>query len=560
ASLSEQKPSISSNTVLRLDFDDPIPEHTDNLSNGSFSLNEKKILGLHKIVATIDNAANDDKIKGIFLETDLLSVPGFSATSELRKALQNFKDQGKFIIAYSKYYSQAAYYLASVADEVYMPPMGIIDMRGFAAQVPFYKEMLDKVGIEMQVFYAGDFKSATEPVRRREMSDSNRLQLRVFLDAMQNTMIGDIAKSRNIAPSDLEVLIDEFAGGVPKRAEAAGLVDSLAYREDVLDAIRAKLGYSGDRKIKFASLSSYNKANPPKMGDYDEESRIAVVYAEGNVVDGKGNNGEIADLKYNKVFEKIRKSKKIKAVVLRINSPGGSSLSADNMYQAIEAIKESGKPVIVSMGDYAASAGYYIAAHADSIIAQENTLTGSIGVFSMVPNAENMLNNKLGIKFDTVQTGKMSAGLTPFYGLSESEKKWFQTRTDVAYDSFLELVAEGRDMTKEEVGRIAKGRVWTGMKAKELGLVDEIGGMEKAIEIAAEKAGISSYRLVEYPYVKSQFEQLLEELSGDLDPSTAFSKTLKAKYPALHASYDHIESLINSKGLQATLPFVIPFE
>jgi protease-4 len=559
ASTAEQKPQVSSNSVLHLSFDNIIPEYTNNLEAAGFDIYDEKTLGLHEIIGTINNAAEDNRIKGIFMEVDALMTGGTASAAELRKALLDFQNEGKFILAYSKYYTQGAYYVASVADELYVHPLGIIDFRGFSAQIPFYKNMLDKVGVKMQVFYAGQFKSATEPYRRTDMSPQNRFQVRQYLNGMYDNFLEDISQSRSIDVPELKRIANDFLASDPQKAVELKMVDVAGYRDEALASLRDRLGLEKDEKIRFISLKNYNKANPPSLGSYSSD-RIAVVYAEGGIVDGEGSNGSIGDKRYNKVFNDIRKDDRIKAVVLRVNSPGGSALSAENMHHEISRLKATGKPIVVSMGDYAASAGYYISCLADSIVARPSTLTGSIGVFSILPNAQNLLNEKIGINFDTVRTGDFSAGLTPFYDLTDKETRWFQKRTEDMYETFLGKVAEGRNMTRDEVHKIAQGRVWTGEEALEVGLVDQLGDLDKAIEIAANMADMDDYRIKEYPFIKSAWLELLEELSGEKDNDFKFQALLKAQWPDYYPYYKELKAIQEAEGPQMRLPFFIPFE
>ncbi len=559
ASQAEQTPQVYSNSVLRLTFNDFIPEHTNNIESAGLELYPEKKLGLHETIGTIKNATRDNRIKGIYLETDALMTGGPASAAELRETLEEFKESGKFIVAYSKYYTQGAYYLASAADEVYINPLGVIDFRGFAAQIPFYKNMLDKVGVEMQIFYAGQYKSATEPYRLTKMSPQNRFQVRQYLNGMYDNFLEDISDSRAVEVKELKRVANNFLASKPDQALQHKLVDVVGYKDEAMASVRDRIGLDKDEKIRFISLSTYNKANPPRKGDYSN-GRIAIVYAEGGIIDGYGSNGSIGDKRYMKVFNDIRKDDRVKAVVLRVNSPGGSSLSAENMHHALSRLKESGKPIVVSMGDYAASAGYYIACLADSIVAQPSTLTGSIGVFSMIPNAQQLLNDKLGINFDTVATGDFAAGLTPFYDLTPKEERWFQVRTEEMYDLFLGKVAEGRNMTKNEVHKIAQGRVWTGEEALEIGLVDQLGDLDKAVDIAARLADMEEYRIKEYPFIKSPWLEILDELQGKNETDIKFQSYLKSQWPDIYPYYNHITAIKDAKGPQARLPFFIPFE
>ena len=556
ATNAEQPKAIEQNSVLALKFDEPIPERTNNVPINAFELDQKKVLGLQDIINSIEKAKSDDDIKGIYLECDGLPT-GFASMTNLREALADFKESGKFVIAYSRYYTQGAYYLASVADKIYVNPMGGIDLRGFAAQIPFFKEMLDKIGIKMQVFYAGDFKSATEPYRRTEMSEENRLQTREYVDAVYNNFLEGLSKGRGISVAELKNIANNYSARKAQQAVSLGLVDVAGYKDEAMSEMRSKIGLEEKDKLNFVSLRSYNNSRPPSK-KYKGSDRIAVIYAEGTIIDGKGENGSIGDAKYTKIIEKVRKDDKVKAIVLRVNSPGGSAMSSENIWRELTLAKEAGKKIVVSMGDYAASGGYYISCMADVILAEPNTLTGSIGVFNMMPDASELLNDKMGIRFDTVKTGQFSTGIMPFYPMTEQEGRLVQAATDDIYETFLKRVAEGRGMTRDEVHKIAQGRVWTGNRATELGLVDQIGGLETAIEKAAELAEIDDFRLKEYPQIKEPFQQILEEL---LDMEESFkSKVLQKELGDYYTYYKYFDEIKNMKGVQARLPFIIVWE
>ncbi|GJM32802.1 MAG: signal peptide peptidase SppA [Saprospiraceae bacterium] len=553
----DQPKTIHANSVLHLTFDQPIPELTNNLEINPYDLENRKILGLNDIIHSIRAAASDDNIKGIFIETDGISS-GFATASVLRQAIEEFKSEGKFVIAYSKYYTQGAYYLSSVADKIYLNPLGAIELRGFSAQIPFIKEMLDKIGVEMQVFWVGDFKSATEPYRRTEMSDANRLQTREFLDGFYNIFLNDITSSRDISESDLRSVINDFKASDPQAALDYRLVDGLSYRDEVLTEIKNRLGIDDEDKIQQVQLLDYYKGHP-KETNYSASDRIAIVYAEGGIVDGKGDSGNTGDETYTKILKKVRTDDKVKALVLRVNSPGGSAMASENIWRELTLIKEAGKPIIVSMGDYAASGGYYIACPADSILAEPNTLTGSIGVFNVFPNFSNLLNEKLGINFDTVKTGDLSAGFTPFYELSEKERKIIQGRTNSLYETFLTRVGDGRNMSRDAVHKIAQGRVWTGEKAVELGLVDRLANLESAVESAANLSDLEDYRIVEYPQPKDPLVQLIEEFVGTNEVRHSSKAILRSELGSLYPFYKFFHEIQQSKGYQMRLPMIVPF-
>lgn len=556
ASQVDKPMEVRPNSVLRINLDKAIPEKTNNLEMDPFDFKNQKILGLHDILRTLEAAKEDDNIKGVYIEVEALASSGFATASILRKGLEDFRESGKFVITYSRYYTQGAYYLASVSDMIYLNPIGLVDFRGFSAQVPFMKEMFDKLGMKWQVFYAGKFKSATEPYRRTEMSDEYRQQVREYLDQMYAMFLEDISKSRNVSIADLKNIADGYLATDPLQAKERGLVDAVTYEDEAMAEIRRRLGLEADEKIRMISIKDYFTAKPGKT-DYSVKNRIAVVFAEGTVVDGDGNPGSIGDKEYSKIIDEVRENKNVKAVVLRVNSPGGSAMASENIWRALIRLKETGRPLVVSFGDYAASGGYYFACIGDTILAEPNTLTGSIGVFSMIPSVQELMNQKLGIRMDTVKTGKFSTGITPFYDMNEDEKRILQKRTDDLYLIFKQRVADGRNMSVERVDEIAQGRVWTGKKAKEIGLVDELGDMEKAIEIAANMAGLENYRLTEYPRTKDPLQQFIEQIFGkeDSKAETLLRTELSEWYPY----YRFIKEVQDSKGVQARLPFFIPF-
>lgn len=556
ATEAEKPAPIQPNSVLKLTFDNPIPEKTNNLDMDPFDFKNQKILGLQEMVRSLETAKEDDNIKGILLEVDGVYT-GFATISVLRDALIDFKDSGKFIIAYSKYYTQGAYYLASTADEVHLNPLGMIDFRGFAAQVPFFKTMLDKVGIKMQVFYAGKFKSATEPYRRDNMSDENRLQIREYLGDMYNLFLQDISDTRNISVPELKRLADDYAASEPEQALQAQLIDKITYRDESIQTVRNKLGLEEEDKLNLVSLKTYHSSKP-WSSNAKTRDRVAIIYAEGTIIDGSGINGTIGDEKYVKLIDKVRKDDRVKAVVLRVNSPGGSAMSSENIWRAISQVKEVGKPVIVSMGDYAASGGYYIACLADSILAEPNTITGSIGVFNMIPSTQKLLNDKIGIRFDTVKTGKFSHGFSPFIDLSPEEGRIIQKRTNMMYETFLKRVGDGRNMTRDDVHAVAQGRVWTGLKAKDIGLVDKLGDLDDAVKIAAGMANLEEYRITELPQPKEALQEFLEYFMDVEDIRTR--SMLKKELGSLYPHYQFVQELQSSNGMQMRLPFLMPFK
>ncbi len=553
----ESKPKpVKPNSVLKITLDKPIPERTDNVPIDFSNLKEEKTLGLSDILRTIEAAKNDDRIEGIYLEIDISPI-GLSTATELRRALEDFADSGKFVYAWSRYYDQRAYYLASVADGVLLHPLGLIDLRGFGAVVPYFKNMLDKVGIEMEVFYAGNYKSATEPFRLTEMSEYNRRQLHEYLDPLAEEFLGKIAEARDLPFDSLEAIVNRFDSRSALLCLEKGLVDALTWKDSVRTLIREELGLDEDDDVPVVTLARYFEHARPEV-DYSIKDRIAVVYAEGPIVDGKGEQGQIGDEKYTKILRKIRESDRIKAVVLRVNSPGGSAVASDNIWREIELLKEAGKPVVVSMGDYAASGGYYISCNADSIFAEPNTLTGSIGVFWMFPNMSELFNEKLGITWDTVHTHPWATRLNPYFPLSDEEKAVMQQQTERIYDVFLSRVSAGRGLPIDSVQAIAQGRIWSGRKALEIGLVDALGDLDRAIASAAAMAGLEHYRIKEYPQIKEPLQQLLDDLMGT-DESDLAVKAMQTELGPYYPMYEQLRTMLQSAGPQARLPFLLDY-
>ncbi len=557
ASEGNTPPELKPNTILRLTFNESIPELTNNAELDPFqSIKGDDLLGLHEIISTIENAKNDSRIKGIFLDMEMPSFSGYATVKSLRDALVSFKKSGKFIVAHSKFYMQSDYYLASVADKVYANPVGIFEVRGMVAEVPFYKNLLDKLGVKMQIYYAGKFKGATEPYRLTQLSTENKFQYRELLHDFYSTFLNDVATSRKLSPSQVADIVGNYKADSPENAKIHGLVDEVIYRQDVMDIFRKKLGFKENEKIPFVSLAGYHKANAPSK-NYGADDKIAVIYAEGTIADGKSTPGNIGDLSYIKDIEKVSGDDRVKAVVLRVNSPGGSALASENIWYALKKLKKTGKPLVVSMGDYAASGGYYIACLADSILAEENTVTGSIGVFRIIPSVGGLLEDKVGVTFDTVKTGKYSQGLTVFFDIGEDEGRIMQKQVDFMYETFLKRVSDGRKLSRNAVDAIAQGRVWSGSDAIPIGLVDKIGNLQDAIKVAAKMSKSSDYRITEYPQVKNSVEQLFEDFMNPNDTETAI-KRMSAEFPSWRPYLMDLHELRSAKGIQARMLSRVP--
>ncbi|MBN8677789.1 MAG: signal peptide peptidase SppA [Chitinophagales bacterium] len=551
----QEKVQVSRNSILELDFKMPIPEKTNNLPMDPFDLEQQDILGLSDMVAAIRQAKDDPDIKGIYLNSSIVML-GKATSASLRNALEDFKSSGKFVVAYAHYYTQGAYYLASVADSVWMSPQGVVDFRGYSSTITYYKGLLDKLDVQMRIFYCGKYKSATEPFRTDHMSDENRLQIREYLNPLYDIMIRDISRNRNIPEAELRQIAERFDGFNAEKAVQNRLVDRFAYEDEVFTMIRAKIGLEEKDKLNRVDVEDYFKAKGKKT-NFSVKDKIAVVYAEGEIQDGdQGEPGTILDGKYVKMLRKIRKDPQIKAIVLRVNSPGGSSLASENILRELDLCKKAGKPVVVSMGDVAASGGYYIACHADSIFAEPATITGSIGVFGMIPILDKTMRNKLGITFDTVRTQKFSAFGSAVYDFSPEESQIIQSRVDWIYQDFLKKVADGRKRSPEQIHEIAQGRVWSAGKAKEIGLVDELGGLDRAIAAAAKLANLEKYRTSEYPQTKSGLEQFIDQITHKKDrDDNVRAWALRQELGEFYPLYKTVKGIKQNNGILFRMPY-----
>ncbi|HZV68373.1 MAG TPA: signal peptide peptidase SppA [Saprospiraceae bacterium] len=533
--------TVPTGSVLTLDFTENIPEHKNNVSSTSFSFNEEDVPGLHDIARLIRHAATDDKINGIFIENGYAGL-GASSSKVILDALEDFTASDKFLAAYGDFYTQEGYYLASPADHITLHPVGTVDFRGFASYVPFFKGLLDKIGLDVQIYYAGNFKSATEPFRRTEMSPESKLQTREYLSDTYSLFLNDIAEARHIGIDTLKSFAWEFQIKSAEDALSHKLVDEIGSKVDCESWMNEKMGKEPMNKIHFVSINEYASVTPVETTNYKTKDKIAVIYAEGEIVSNRDDYGIIDDGRYVKLLKEIRNQDDIKAVVLRINSPGGSILSAENIYRQLVGLKADGKKLVVSMGDYAASGGYYLSAMADSIFAQPNTLTGSIGVFSIIPNPSRALDTKLGIKFDTVRTGPYSADFTVLFPWSERENNYMQSRTEAYYEMFLNKVAEGRHMTRDEVHAVAQGRIWSGERAVQNGLVDKLGTLDDAIASAATLAGIEEYRIKEYPVFQNPLQRMITGLMDRHTDNAAISALMQTQVPQVLEFWQAVQS------------------
>ena len=560
ASSVEQEPEVQSNSILTLDLSG-LPELTGNSSDGDpfASLRGDEQIGLHDMIRALRAAREDDDIKGLYLGNEPAGVP-LTTLRSLREAVLDFKASGKFVVAYSPYYTQSAYYLATAADEVYMGPLGIIDFRGLGSQIPFFKEMLDNIGVRFEIFYAGDYKSATEPLRRTSMSPENREQTKEFLTDLFAVMLADISEARNVSRGDLFRAASNMTGYKEEEAVSAGLIDGIRHRTEIDKLLHEKVGFDDDESLRTISLNTYFSARLDRLRGGDDE--VAVLFAEGSIVDGSGGLGSIGDKKYVNELEALTEDDNVKAVVLRVNSGGGSASSSENIWYAVDRLKAAGKPVVVSMGDYAASGGYYIAANADSIFAEPTTITGSIGVFLTFPIVKELMEDKLGIRFDTVNTARNATGLSPFQDLSAEEKALLTQRTQSIYGTFLQRVADGRNLPVERVREIAGGRVYSGHRAMALGLVDELGGLDEAVASAARLANLGDeFEIGHYPRTKPAWEAFFEEIMGTDDATDpVVGKVMKEQLgPRNYEYFELMRDLTKVQEPQARLPMIVTF-
>ncbi|MDR1667838.1 MAG: signal peptide peptidase SppA [Bacteroidales bacterium] len=544
--------TVEEKSVLKINLNAEIAERTRETPFPLLDYmnpNMQQTLGLNAILSAIKKAETDDRIEGILLNVSEVYA-GISQLEEIRNALTNFKQSGKFILSYSDMYTQKSYYLATVADKVYINPLGDFQWKGLSAQMPFLKNMLDKLDIEVQVIRHGKYKSAVEPLMQESMSPENREQTLSCVKSVWNCMTDKIAEARNLSAAQLNEWADRLEIYDTRTALDKGLVDGRVYYDTVLEELKEKTGVASTDDIHFITLPKYIKYNR-KLSPADRYGRqkIAVIYAEGNIVMGDGRNG-ITSEGLSNAIRSARQDSAVKAIVLRINSGGGSALASEIIAREISL---ADKPVIASFSDVAASGGYYIAAFADTIIANRTTLTGSIGVWGYAFNFKKFMNKKIGLTFDGAGTHRHSDFPNPMRPLHPEERSMLQRSVENVYDVFLERVAEGRQMTKDAVDKIAQGRVWNAVDAQRTGLVDTFGGLTDAIRIAAEKAGVDNYSVEELPRLQGTLEMLMSSLSEELRLRIIPSGADEAygKY------YRQIQNIMEMNGVQAMLPFEI---
>lgn len=554
---------VRSNSVLHLKFNKAIAERAvdDDFDFDLSGFDQDSKMGLNQIIRSIKAAGEDEKIKGIYMDMSMV-IARTATIEEIRDALLEFKETGKWVIAYGEFYTQSSYYLASVADKMYLFPEGVLDFRGLNADVWFVKGLAEKLGIEMQIIRGKNnkFKSAVEPFMLDKMSEANREQTSEFVSSIWKTVLTGISDERGLTQDELNEIADNLSAQNGEKAYDLGMIDGLKYKDEILAELRDSLGLKENGRIRSVGLKKYNNTvtgSPYEQTEERTKNKIAVIYANGDIVSGEGDMETIGSDKIARAIRKARVDSTIKAVVLRINSPGGSALASDVIWREVVLTREK-KPVVASMSDLAASGGYYIACAADKIYARESTITGSIGVFGMLPNAKEMFEDKMGITFDNVKTNRNADFGALTKPLTEEQYTVIQDMIEDIYDDFIGHVAEGRGMTKEEVDSIGQGRVWTGIKAKELGLVDEIGGLEEAVMAAAELAEIENYKIRSYPRMSSPFEELYKTIKGDSPLTQVANETTGLLGNRL--DWNEVKALIFADGIQARMPFSINIE
>lgn len=546
--------TVKENTLLQIKLNQTIFERTSNnpFSTASlFSFAPTNSLGLNDILKAIDKAKNDDKIKGIYLELSYIPA-GISTIEEIRTALERFKESGKFIVCYGEIFSQTAYYVATVADEIYFNPEGMMLFKGLNAEVMFYKGLFDKLSVEAQIVRHGKFKSAIEPYTEQKMSSESKEQTKKYLDDVWNLMLSSISKSRNISIEELNSIADELKIRQPEDALKYKFVDKLLYKDEVLTQLREKLNLTEDQKIE--SLSLYSYSNSPTIGRTLSRNKIAVVYASGTILNMEGDDQVVGAQRVSRAIRQARTDKTVKAIVFRINSGGGDVLASEILRREIE-LAAATKPLIASYGDLSASGGYWATCNATKIMANRSCLTGSIGVFGIIPNIKGLLNDKLGITIDNVGTNKNSEFISTTRQFTSFEREVMTSMIENTYDTFLNHVSEARNLRKEFVDSIGQGRIWSGEDAIELGLIDQFGGLTEAIELAKELADLPDFRVQELPVQEDFFVTMMKQLSGGVQVSF-IEKELGNDYGFIK----HLKALKNSKGLQAILPFEIKIE
>ncbi len=549
-SASDDVIQVKPNSVLELTLDFPIRDYADKTEFKEYPfLNEDEKNGLFNIIDAINYAANDNKIKGISIDNNFI-IAGISQIKALRNALLKFKESGKFIVAYADIFTQKDYYLSSVADTIYMNPVGMMEFKGLYSERLYFKDFQEKSGFKMEVVRFGKYKSAVEPYLANKMSDENREQISIYLNGLWDEIKQDISKSRDITPERLNIIADSLLGRNADLAKASQLIDRIAYHDEYINAMKQAVGVEFTKDLESIAIDDYSIYTASKLKSNTSKNKIAVIYAEGDIIYGEGDEETVGHGVMNTSLKEAREDDKIKAIVLRINSPGGSALASELIWREIELTKKV-KPVIVSMGDVAASGGYYIACNANKIIAESTTITGSIGVFGMLPNGK-QLADKMGINAEQVITNKNAVTYSFFEPLDEEQRAFIKEGIIDIYELFTNRVAEGRHMSQDDVKTIAQGRVWTGIDALSNGLIDELGGLDLALQRASEAAEIDDYKIEEFPV----YEKNLDEMLSDFGLVKAKEDILKEELgEENYRILKEIKSMSKKKGIQLLFPY-----
>jgi protease-4 len=547
---SNEEVVISSKTILHIELNKPISDRSPKNPIFFDMATMSRKTGLTDILKNINKAKTDNNISGIFLDINSIDA-GISTVSEVRNALIDFRKSGKFIYSYSEDYSQAAYYLSTASDKIFLHPEGMLLFKGINAELFFLKRMLEKLDVKVQVVRHGKFKAATEPFFLDKMSPENRQQITALISNTWSQIVKGISETRNIRQELLNQLADSLKIQSPKDALKYKFIDQIAYKDEVFNELKKKTNIPEKDKIVFITIDKYNNVPEETKSVNKNRDKIAVIYATGDIAGGDGNDNTIGSEGLSKAIRKAREDETVKAIVLRVNSPGGSALASDVIWREVE-LATRVKPVVASLGDVAASGGYYIVCPATKILADQTTITGSIGVFGLVPNMKGLFNDKLGITFDNAKTNLNSDYIPVTQPLSPYQSKVLQNEIEQIYSTFISHVAEGRHLKKEVVDSIGQGRVWNAMDAKKIGLVDDFGGLEKAVETAATLANIKDYRIISLPEQKDLIGQIFDELMGSSRISY-LEKELGEDYKY----YQYLKQVKEMKGIQARLPFFI---
>jgi protease-4 len=552
-SSAEKTISISDNSVLNLKLSGTIVEREveDPFANIGFPGSGPREMGLKELKEAIRHAKTDEKIQGIFLEPRFF-MAGIATLQELRGELADFRSSGKFILSYAEYYTEGAYYLCSVADEMYITPgYGMLEFNGLSAEYTFFSGLFEKVGIEPQIFRVGEYKSAVEPLVRKDLSEENKEQISVFMNHIYDYLLEDIAESRDMAIEEVRKISNSMLARSTEDAVELGLIDGEKYYNEILDILKEKLAIEeADEDVSMITYRKYNKSY--STGKYSKE-RIAVIIGEGSIIPGRADNQMIGSDTYAKLIKNARESDRVKAVVIRINSGGGNPLASDVIWKEIKLTAEK-KPVVASIADVAASGGYYIVMACDKVYASPTSITGSIGIYGVLFNVEELFEDKLGITFDNISTGEYSDMYTMTRPLTPFEKDIIQKDVEKGYEIFTSKAAADRNMSIEDILKVASGRVYSGHEAIENGLIDEFGTLEDAIHSAAELAELDEYSVRYYPIQKTFFEQIMADLGNEVQ-----TRYLKMKLGELYPYFEQIQELNTFKGIQTRMPYVLRF-